>query len=145
MRHSTITTETKRELQDNEATQAKEWVSRCICPRPWRRAHFARSLLACHHLWDWAVSTRLDASSYLTSRNCTWSKQQGTSASFTPLRAPSTPPLGQICQAQTAPPLRLGKGARSSALPCTGESRHLPNSDRGKSTRLRPCPRGLYP
>ena len=46
--------------------------------------------LPCHHLWDWAIPTRLDASSYLTSRNCTWSKQQGTSASFTPLPTPSS-------------------------------------------------------
>ena len=102
MRHSTITTETKKELQDNKTTQAKEWVLRCICPRPWRRAHFGRSLLACHHLWDWAISTRLDASSYLTSRNCTWSKQQGTSAGFTPRRAPSESGRSAFARTQTS-------------------------------------------
>ena len=36
MRHSTTTTETKKELQGNKTTEAKEWVLRCICPRPWR-------------------------------------------------------------------------------------------------------------
>ena len=63
----------ENEEQTNTRDMPRNGSYSLFCPRPWLRALFGRSLLASQHLGGWALPSRLDASSYLTSRSCSQS------------------------------------------------------------------------